>query len=144
MIYTYLLSYDKYLIVFTSPLCSGLTWLDNEKGTDVIRLPFFKRNYLQAARLYIFLNWPTSEWSAICGTHFGETNDVASTWVRPAAASRSINSIFTLVGTMVFSFCSPSLGPTSTIRTPSTFVLEDFDHKLWMSPFIHITEINLR
>src|SRR3954468_6421802 len=59
----------------------------------------------------------TSVWSAICGTHFGDTNAVASTERSPAAASRSISSSFTAVGTSPGSFCRPSRGPTSTMRT---------------------------
>src|SRR5262245_31012934 len=59
----------------------------------------------------------TSVWSAICGTHFGDTNAVASTDASPAAASRSISSSFTSVGTSRGSFCRPSRGPTSTILT---------------------------
>src|SRR5215470_8759417 len=59
----------------------------------------------------------TSVWSAICGTHFGETNAVASTAGRPASARRSISSSLTAVGTSPGSFCSPSRGPTSTMRT---------------------------
>src|SRR4030095_9457202 len=58
----------------------------------------------------------TSVWSAICGTHLGETKAVASTAGRPASARRSISSTLTAVGTSPFSFCSPSRGPTSTIR----------------------------
>ena len=37
----------------------------------------------------------TSALSAICGTHFGETNAVASMTGRPASVRRSISSIFT-------------------------------------------------
>src|SRR5262245_499057 len=59
----------------------------------------------------------TSAWSAICGTHFGDTKAVASTACSPASASRSISSTLTAVGTSPFSFCSPSRGPTSTIFT---------------------------
>src|SRR5688572_6697333 len=59
----------------------------------------------------------TSVWSAICGIHFGETNAVASTAGSPASARRSISSTLTAVGTAPRSFCSPSRGPTSTIRT---------------------------
>ncbi len=61
----------------------------------------------------------TSVWSAICGIHFGETKAVASIARRPASARRSISSSFTAVGTSPFSFCSPSRGPTSTMRTLS-------------------------
>src|SRR5688572_26491172 len=59
----------------------------------------------------------TSAASASCGTHFGLTKLVASMLSRPVAVSRSISSIFAAVGTSVFSFCSPSRGPTSTMRT---------------------------
>src|SRR5688500_1781555 len=59
----------------------------------------------------------TSVWSAICGIHFGETKAVASTADRPASARRSISSTLTAVGTSPRSFCSPSRGPTSTMRT---------------------------
>ena len=59
----------------------------------------------------------TSAASAICGTHFGDTNDVASIAGTPASASVSISATFTSVGTIAFSFCSPSRGPTSTMRT---------------------------
>src|SRR5688572_29800615 len=59
----------------------------------------------------------TSVWSAICGTHLGETNAVASTAGKPASARRSISSSLTAVGTSPGSFCSPSRGPTSTMRT---------------------------
>jgi len=52
-----------------------------------------------------------------CGTHFGDTKLVASTTDNPEAASLRISSTFTGVGTMSFSFCSPSRGPTSTIFT---------------------------
>src|SRR5512134_2017861 len=61
----------------------------------------------------------TSVWSAICGTHFGETKAVASTAGRPASARRSISSTLTAVGTSPRSFCKPSRGPTSTNRTKS-------------------------
>jgi hypothetical protein len=50
-----------------------------------------------------------------CGTHFGETKEPASIVVTPVAASFSINWIFVSNGTIFFSFCSPSRGPTSTI-----------------------------
>src|SRR5438034_10754955 len=59
----------------------------------------------------------TSVWSAICGTHFGDTNAVASTARSPASASRSMSSSLTAVGTSPGSFCSPSRGPTSTSFT---------------------------
>ncbi len=59
----------------------------------------------------------TAVLSPICGTHFGETNEVASMTRSPASASRSISSILVAVGTTCFSFCNPSRGPTSTILT---------------------------
>jgi hypothetical protein len=59
----------------------------------------------------------TSAASAICGTHLGETNEVASTTGIPAAASLSMSCTLMLVGISCFSFCSPSLAPTSTMRT---------------------------
>lgn len=36
---------------------------------------------------------------------------------KPVPASLSTNSIFVARGTVCFSFCSPSRGPTSTMRT---------------------------
>ena len=59
----------------------------------------------------------TSALSAICGTHFGDTNAVASTAGRPASDRRSISSTLIAVGIVCFSFCRPSRGPTSTIFT---------------------------
>src|SRR5215468_4855867 len=59
----------------------------------------------------------TSAASAICGTHLGETNAVASTAGKPASESWSISAILVSVGTVAFSFCRPSRGPTSTRRT---------------------------
>ena len=59
----------------------------------------------------------TSVLVAICGTHFGETNDAASMLVKPARDRRSTSSILTAADTASFSFCSPSRGPTSTILT---------------------------
>jgi len=52
-----------------------------------------------------------------CGTHFGDTKLVASTTDKPAATNLCISCIFTDVGTLPFSFCRPSRGPTSTIFT---------------------------
>src|SRR5471032_3477284 len=59
----------------------------------------------------------TSALVAICGTHFGDTNDAASMLAKPALVRRSTSSIFTSAGTLSFSFCRPSRGPTSTILT---------------------------
>lgn len=54
---------------------------------------------------------------AICGTHFGATKEPASMVVKPVFASLSTKSIFVASGTVCFSFCNPSRGPTSTMRT---------------------------
>src|SRR5215470_7263425 len=59
----------------------------------------------------------TAALSDICGTHFGETKAPASTARRPASASRSMSAILTATGADLASFCSPSRGPTSTMRT---------------------------
>jgi hypothetical protein len=64
----------------------------------------------------------TSAWSAICGTHLGLTKAVASIVRWPQAARRRISSSLTAVGTLCFSFCSPSRGPTSTMRTSVLFM----------------------
>jgi hypothetical protein len=55
-----------------------------------------------------FLTW---------GTHFGATNDPASMYWSPVCASLSTSSILVATGIDCFSFCNPSLGPTSTMRT---------------------------
>ena len=47
----------------------------------------------------------------------GETNAVASIVFNPDAASFLMNSILVSVGTICASFCSPSRGLTSTMRT---------------------------
>ena len=59
----------------------------------------------------------TSAASDICGTHFGDTNEVTSMLRKPASVSRSTSSTFTSAAIICFSFCSPSRGPTSTIET---------------------------
>jgi hypothetical protein len=51
----------------------------------------------------------------------GETKLVASISFRPLAASAEMNAAFAAVGTGTGSFCSPSLGPTSMIRTTLGF-----------------------
>ena len=56
---------------------------------------------------------------AICGTHFGETKDPTSTALSPAL-ERLLIKVFLSYRVMIcFSFCRPSLGPTSTIFTNS-------------------------
>ena len=52
-----------------------------------------------------------------CGTHFGATNDPASIVCKPVDANRLTSSILVSAGMLLFSFCSPSRGPTSMIRT---------------------------
>src|SRR5579871_5716011 len=42
---------------------------------------------------------------------------------RPVSESRRMNSIFVSVGTICFSFCSPSRGPTSTMRALGGIVI---------------------
>src|SRR5687768_6111518 len=59
----------------------------------------------------------TSAASAICGTHFGLTKADTSIMAWPAADSLLTKAILSGVGTNADSFCSPSRGPTSTIRT---------------------------
>ena len=61
----------------------------------------------------------TSAASASCGIHFGLTKLVASIVRSPVPERRSINSILALAAMIVFSFCRPSRGPTSTMRTAS-------------------------
>lgn len=55
--------------------------------------------------------------AAIWGTHFGATKEPASMVVRPVRASLLTKSIFVSAGMLLFSFWSPSLGPTSMILT---------------------------
>src|SRR5690606_12976309 len=59
----------------------------------------------------------TSAASASCGTHLGLTKLVASMVRRPVADSLSTNATLSAVLIIAFSFCNPSRGPTSTIRT---------------------------
>src|SRR5580692_5539385 len=59
----------------------------------------------------------TSVEVAICGTHFGDTNEAASMLTKPARDRRLTSSILTSAGMVSFSFCKPSRGPTSTILT---------------------------
>lgn len=52
-----------------------------------------------------------------CGTHFGLTKLPASISLKPVLASLLINSILVVAEIVFFSFCSPSLAPTSTSFT---------------------------
>jgi hypothetical protein len=61
--------------------------------------------------------WSTWRQSASCGIARGETTDVTSMVCSKACSSRWINSSFVAVGIGSRMFWSPSLGPTSTIRT---------------------------
>lgn len=54
-----------------------------------------------------------------CGVHFGDTKDPASMVFNPVCANLLTSSILVATGMLCFSFCSPSRGPTSTIRTKS-------------------------
>jgi hypothetical protein len=60
--------------------------------------------------------------SLTCGTHFGETKEPASIVVSPVFASLSTSSIFVANDIVCLSFCSPSRGPTSTMRTVSEWL----------------------
>jgi hypothetical protein len=51
------------------------------------------------------------------GTHFGDTNEPASMYSNPVCPNLSTSSILVPTGIVCFSFCNPSLGPTSTMRT---------------------------
>ena len=61
--------------------------------------------------------------SLTCGTHFGATKEPASMSRTPVCASRLISSSLVERDIVVLSFCRPSLGPTSTIRTSSARLL---------------------
>lgn len=52
-----------------------------------------------------------------CGTHFAGTKDPASMVVTPVFANFSMSCSFVSSGIDFFSFCRPSRGPTSTMRT---------------------------
>ena len=70
-----------------------------------------------------------------CGTHLGETKEVASIFVSPESARRAMNSSLTWVGTWIFSFWRPSRGPTSTILTEGGRPRQ----KLWVLKFRNAT-----
>src|SRR5215212_2005689 len=63
----------------------------------------------------------TSSAPAICGTLLGLTKLATSTLGPPAAASWSHSPARISGGSIFFSFCRPSLGPTSTTCTGLTF-----------------------
>src|SRR5580704_13559274 len=82
--------------------------------------------------------------SAICGTHFGDTNDADSTFCKPAFESRFTRSILICVGTKSFSFCKPSRGPTSTIFTFDGNMFVSFDQAFNQSLcFLLVTEFDI-
>src|SRR5882757_950152 len=62
---------------------------------------------------------PRSTWSEpiICGIAFGDTKAPTSTVCSPALINASIKAMRSSTLTAVFSFCRPSRGPTSTMRT---------------------------
>src|SRR5258708_4600984 len=55
----------------------------------------------------------------ICGIAFGDTKAPTSTVCSPAPMSASMKAMRSATLTGVFSFCRPSRGPTSTMRTES-------------------------
>src|ERR1700675_4320729 len=59
----------------------------------------------------------------ICGIAFGDTKAPTSTVCSPAPTSASMNAIRSATLTGVFSFCRPSRGPTSTMRTESLMLI---------------------
>src|SRR5207248_7422569 len=65
----------------------------------------------------------TSSEPTICGIAFGDTKAPTSIVSRPAPTSASINAIRSATLTGVFSFCRPSRGPTSTMRTESLILI---------------------
>src|SRR5882724_2765716 len=68
---------------------------------------------------------PRSTWSefTICGIAFGDTNAPTSTVCSPAPISASTKAMRAATLTGVFSFCRPSRGPTSTMRTESLMMI---------------------
>ena len=64
-----------------------------------------------------WLRWGEVTGGDTWGIHFFETKEVASIVLNPVLVSRSISSVFIIVGTRNFSFCNPSRGLTSTILT---------------------------
>ena len=64
------------------------------------------------------------------GTHLGDTKLVASTTDSPEDTSLWINSTFIAVDTRFFSFCNPSLGPTSTIFTKFGIPFKNYINQL--------------
>lgn len=59
---------------------------------------------------------------AICGIHLGDTKEPTYTVFRPEEERLFINLILSYSETIFFSFCKPSLGPTSTIFTNSPWL----------------------
>src|SRR5690625_5721756 len=69
----------------------------------------------------------TSSASASCGMAGAATKLVASITPRPVSASLSIGPIFSLVGMVYGSFCSPCRGPPSTRVTRAAMVSGQLD-----------------
>lgn len=88
------------------------------------------------------LNYQSLKEFPTCGTHLGETKLVTSMLGRPACESRSTSSILAEVGTISFSFCRPSLGPTSTTFTndgkPAIWTKRYLQHKNSIKPVIQL------
>src|SRR3984893_4251388 len=59
----------------------------------------------------------------ICGIAFGDTKAPPSTVCSPAPTSASMKAMRSATLTGVFSFCRPSRGPTSTMRTKSLMLI---------------------
>ena len=72
---------------------------------------------------FFFIIWYSYFELAICGTHFGETNEPTYTLFKPLYVSLFINVYFVLRSSIFFSFWRPSRGPTSTIFTNEPMAL---------------------
>src|SRR5450631_831444 len=68
---------------------------------------------------------PRSTWSefTICGIAFGDTKAPTSTVCSPAPTRAPMKAMRSATLTGVFSFCRPSRGPTSTMRTKSLMLI---------------------
>ena len=81
--------------------------LDNKIRRLDVSCPKFECSYHLYTRIFSFCIW----------RKIILFNLVASMVFNPAADSLLMNSILVAVGTICFSFCRPSRGPTSTILT---------------------------
>src|SRR5712671_3592707 len=105
-------------------------FLENVSLAVTLRLPSTSSFFVATAR---FMPWvlrytevylvpgarlnpaTTCSASAICGTHFGLTNETTSISGKWHSDRRSIRRIFSAVDTGFFSICMPSRGPSSWI-----------------------------